>query len=85
MEHGSLHAYLENNNTSQKLKVQFALEIASGMSYLASLGFVHRDLATRNVLLNSELKAKIGDFGMSRSTNSTPESFYRSNGGDLPV
>ena len=36
------------------------------MVYLASRHFVHRDLATRNCLVGSDLVVKISDFGMSR-------------------
>ncbi|XP_063781829.1 NT-3 growth factor receptor isoform X2 [Pseudophryne corroboree] len=61
---------------SQMLHI--ATQIASGMVYLASQHFVHRDLATRNCLVGVNLLVKIGDFGMSRDVYSTD--YYRVGG-----
>ncbi|XP_068131267.1 NT-3 growth factor receptor isoform X3 [Hyperolius riggenbachi] len=61
---------------SQMLHI--ATQIASGMVYLASQHFVHRDLATRNCLVGANLLVKIGDFGMSRDVYSTD--YYRVGG-----
>jgi serine/threonine protein kinase len=46
--------------------LHIACQIASGVAYMSSIHFVHRDLATRNCLVGANLNVKIGDFGMSR-------------------
>ena len=45
------------------------LQVANGLNYLAKLKFVHRDIATRNCLMDSKLTVKIADFGMSREVS----------------
>ncbi|KAI3372797.1 hypothetical protein L3Q82_023258 [Scortum barcoo] len=63
---------------TQSQMLHIAQQIASGMVYLASQHFVHRDLATRNCLVGENLLVKIGDFGMSRDVYSTD--YYRVGG-----
>merc|ERR1719378_1290434 len=41
-------------------------QIAAGMVYLSQRGFVHRDLASRNCLVNEKMVVKIADFGLSQ-------------------
>ncbi|EQC28273.1 TKL protein kinase [Saprolegnia diclina VS20] len=73
MEGGDLRGLLTREpNTPQcwpKLKLQIALDVLDGLLYLHSMDIVHRDLKARNVLLTSSLRAKLTDFGVSRTVS----------------
>jgi serine/threonine protein kinase len=67
-EHGALLSWLATNGSqsSRRTLYTMALDVSNGMSYLESLGIVHRDMAARNVLVSSDLSCKVSDFGLSR-------------------
>ena len=79
MENGDLNQYLQKhdlapsegptkpNQLPVSILLYMAVQIASGMRYLASLKYVHRDMATRNCLVGMNFTVKISDFGMSRN------------------
>lgn len=46
--------------------LNISLQIAAGMCYLSEKKFVHRDLATRNCLIDDNMLVKIADFGLSQ-------------------
>ena len=78
----SLHAYLlhpGNSNLAVERKVSILHDTARGLHYLHNCtpAIIHRDLTANNVLLDSQLRAKIADFGNSRimdlDPNSTPQ------------
>ena len=83
---GSLEKYVRNNpDLSVRKMADICIKVAKGMEYLHSKQIVHRDLAARNVLMVSQDKAKVSDFGMSRFMND--DNYYRlalSSSIDLP-
>ena len=60
-------ATMQPNQLHASMLLYMAVQISSGMRYLASLKFVHRDLASRNCLVGKNYQVKISDFGMSRN------------------
>ena len=79
MDLGDLNNYLRktaisssrsSSSLTSKQLVDMAINIAAGLEYLAVRRFVHRDLATRNCLVNEMLFVKISDFGLSKDVYS---------------
>ncbi|GAB9465378.1 Tkl protein kinase [Globisporangium polare] len=73
MESGDLDGVLKKSKGKlswNKEKISIAMDIAEGLVYLHCLRpvVVHRDLKSKNVLLNRQMHAKLSDFGVSRKT-----------------
>ncbi|TPP58742.1 hypothetical protein FGIG_03236 [Fasciola gigantica] len=87
--HGNLRDYLrahnhvlERSNSTLALLLNYGVQIAEGMTYLASRSIIHRDLAARNILVGTNCVLKISDFGLTRNV----EYYYRKvTSGRLPV
>lgn len=74
----------EFDEVSNKRLTTMAADVACGLAYLAQNKYVHRDLACRNCLVNSDKNVKLADFGMTRLI--TESQYYRfSRKGMLPV
>ena len=56
----------------------------SPQDYLAQKGFVHRDLACRNILVGENKVVKIGDFGLARFIYDD-KVYVTKKGGKLPL
>ncbi|KAJ8576228.1 hypothetical protein ON010_g2987 [Phytophthora cinnamomi] len=74
MDGGELRSLLDKYLESEHLvgfdhqKATIALHVCHALAYLHSLtpSMIHRDLKSRNILLDSDMQAKLTDFGISR-------------------
>lgn len=68
-----LEHYIKNSTTEPKVSsidtVSIMLDVAEGLNYLHSRSppMVHRDLASKNILLTSGKQAKIADLGLAKT------------------
>jgi serine/threonine protein kinase len=71
---GNLYKYIHDQNEdfllSWEMRLQIAIEVAGALSYLhsaTSIPIYHRDIKSTNILLDEKYRAKVSDFGSSRS------------------
>ncbi|CAH2089621.1 unnamed protein product [Euphydryas editha] len=68
LEEGSLNYYLKFQGDKLRIShlLKYAKDIATGMDHVSAKNVVHRDLATRNILVVNKHHVKISDFGLAR-------------------
>ncbi|KAK1298300.1 LysM domain receptor-like kinase 3 [Acorus calamus] len=81
-QNGSLSDHLHNpaakghTPLSWETRIQIALDAAKGLEYIhehIKPYYVHRDVKTSNILLDSNFRAKVADFGLVKLLENSPE------------
>jgi len=88
MAGGSLYNLLHNQQPLiWRSRYRIALDVTSGLAHLHNKDILHRDLKSLNVLLDSQLRARLTDFGLSKiktETASTTATASSQSVGTLP-
>ncbi|XP_061999520.1 probable LRR receptor-like serine/threonine-protein kinase At3g47570 [Rosa rugosa] len=82
MLNGSLEEWLHRENQSRSLnllqRLNIAVDVASALCYLhdhCEPQIIHCDMKPSNVLLDDDMVARVGDFGLARLISTTADSF----------
>ncbi|XP_053558528.1 tyrosine-protein kinase JAK2 [Bombina bombina] len=87
LPYGSLKDYLQKHKERLDFRklLLYAVQICKGMEYLTVKRYIHRDLATRNVLVENENRVKIGDFGLTKVLPQDKEYYKVKEPGESPI
>ncbi|KAM4658408.1 tyrosine-protein kinase JAK3 [Amazona ochrocephala] len=87
LPNGCLRDYLQKNQPrlDHRTLLLYAWQICKGMEYLGAQRCVHRDLASRNILVESETHVKIGDFGLAKLLPKDKDYYVVREPGQSPV
>ncbi|NXX62929.1 JAK3 kinase, partial [Scopus umbretta] len=87
LPNGCLRDYLQKNQPrlDHRTLLLYAWQICKGMEYLGAQRCVHRDLASRNILVESETHVKIGDFGLAKLLPQDKDYYVVQEPGQSPV
>ncbi|MFA7287808.1 MAG: serine/threonine-protein kinase [Melioribacteraceae bacterium] len=66
-EGSNLRKVINDSTLDFEKKKQVMIQILQGLSYANNNGIIHRDIKPENIFVNSNLQAKIGDFGLALS------------------
>ncbi|KAM5551031.1 hypothetical protein ABKV19_027410 [Rosa sericea] len=82
MSNGSLEEWLHRENQSRSLnllqRLNIAVDLASALCYLhdhCEPHIIHCDMKPSNVLLDDDMVARVGDFGLARLISTTTDSY----------
>ncbi|PRQ36267.1 putative protein kinase RLK-Pelle-LysM family [Rosa chinensis] len=73
VENGSLYSWLHENSNEKlgwKTRLHIAADVANGLQYIhehTRPRVVHKDIKSSNILLDSNMRAKIANFGLAKS------------------
>ncbi|NXS76677.1 JAK3 kinase, partial [Pandion haliaetus] len=87
LPNGCLRDYLQKNQPrlDHRTLLLYAWQICKGMEYLGTQRCVRRDLASRNILGESETHVKIGDFGLAKLLPQDKDYYVVREPGQSPV
>ncbi|XP_028278487.1 inactive tyrosine-protein kinase 7 isoform X2 [Parambassis ranga] len=68
---------IKSQPISTKTKVSICAQVAHGMEHLSNHRFVHKDLAARNCLINSQRRIKVSSLSLSKDVYNSEYYHYR--------